>query len=124
MKHIKDLTEQDCIHCRTQEEFNEVLKMHNPQGLKPIDWTAHKENTTIVVSSGKIATWSHAFKSMQLTIHPASDFLTPTVSVLTEVGDCKVIRNGSDVIVMTGNVVITLTPPVLKHIQELLKQNI
>jgi len=54
--------------------------------------------------------------------HPASDFLTPHVSVLTEIGDCKVIKNGGDVIVMTGNVVITLTPPVLKHIQELLNQ--
>ena len=60
--------------------------------------------------------------SLGYTIHPASDFLTPQVSVLTEIGDCKVIKNGGGVIVMTGNVVITLTPPVLKRIQQLQNQ--
>jgi hypothetical protein len=120
MKNIKDLTEQDCIYCRTQEEFNAVLMVHNPMDISAYHWDSYKEET-IITKEGKIGTRRIA-KTNNYYIHPASDFLTPQVSVLTEIGDCKVIKNGCDVIVMTGNVVITLTPPVLKHIQELQNQ--
>jgi hypothetical protein len=125
MKNIKDLTEQDCIHCATQEEFNAVLAMlNNENGITSNDWGLNKENSYLkvnVYSQAVYADLDYA-RHRGYTIHPASDFLTPQVSVLTEIGDCKVIKNGGDVIVMTGNVVITLTPPVLKHIQELLNQ--
>jgi hypothetical protein len=120
MKNIKDLTEQDCIHCRTQEEFNAILMVHNPMDLSAHHWNWYKQESTIN-KEGKIGS-RRMLKANNYTIHPASDFLTPQVNVLTEIGDCKVIKNGGDVIVMTGNVVITLTPPVLKHIQELLNQ--
>jgi hypothetical protein len=121
MKNIKDLTENDCIHCRTQEEWVHVL----PFVARRFDvgeqtWERYKDQSVL----WKDGTFGHVEYAEKhgYTIHPASDFLTPQVSVLTEIGDCKVIKNGGDVIVMTGNVVITLTPPVLKHIQELLNQ--
>jgi hypothetical protein len=120
MKNIKDLTEQDCIHCGTQEEFNAVLAVHNPKNLKLWNLDAPL-NTLVLLTSGSLMSLDSAI-ALGYTIHPSSDFLTPTVNVLTEIGDTKVIKNGGDVIVMTGNVVITLTPPVLKHIQELLNQ--
>lgn len=120
MKNIKDLTEQDCIHCRTQEEFNAVLMVHNPMDIDSFNWQSYRQET-IINKEGKIGSRRMA-KANDYTIHPASDFITPQVSVLTEIGDTKVIKNGGDVIVMTGNAVITLTPPVLKHIQELQNQ--
>jgi len=126
MKNIKDLTERDCIHCATQEEFNAILMVHNPRHYSDRDIKAGYNDISLV---GEICVGANGaygtrkwYEKHNYTIHPASDFLTPQVSVLTEIGDCKVIKNGGDVIVMTGNVVITLTPPVLKHIQELLKQ--
>jgi hypothetical protein len=122
MKNIKDLTEQDCIHCRTREEWDEILKLTE---VSPTfgNWELYKENTYLRINGVRHAGYGtiSAADRFGYTIHPASDFLTPTVNVLTEIGDCKVIKNGGDVIVMTGNVVITLTPPVLKHIQELMK---
>jgi hypothetical protein len=119
MKHIKDLTEKDCIHCATQEEFNAICELirHTPK------FQFDRYGNSLHFNSGEPQFYPLEWaKSLFFTIHPASDFLTPQVSVLTEIGDTKVIKNGGDVIVMTGNVVITLTPPVLKHIQELLNQ--
>ena len=122
MKNIKDLTEHDCIHCATQEEWDAVAML-----LINRKFDTEYENGTNCIRRGNGVTYFYSLESAHYhnyTIHPASDFLTPQVSVLTEIGDCKVIKNGGDVIVMTGNVVITLTPPVLKHIQELLNQQL
>ena len=91
MKNIKDLTEQDCIRCSTQEEWDGICKL---AGIKFNDakWGHFLENSIVFPKSGTYYNKGYA-EAEGYTIHPASDFLTPQVSVLTEIGDCKVIRH-------------------------------
>lgn len=119
MKQITELTDQDCIHCRTQEEWDGICELAGIK-FKTAKWSDFKQNSIVFPTCGMYCTKDYA-ESKGYTIHPVSDFLTPTVSVLTEIGNYRVIRNGDEVIVMTGNTVVTLTPAVLECIVELYK---
>lgn len=116
MKNIKDLTERDCIHCRTQEEFNAVLAVHNPMNLTSLSWQTYKQET-IINKEGKIGS-RRMGKANDYYIHPASDFLTPQVSVLTEIGDTKVIRHNDGCIVIKDDKAMTLTKDIVNWIKE------
>jgi len=116
MKHIKDLTEQDCIHCATQEEFNAVLLVHNPMNITVHHYLSYK-NTTVLHKEGAISSTEYA-RDHGFTIHPASDFLAPTVNVLTEIGDCKVIRHNDGCIVIKDDKAMTLTKDIVNWIKE------
>ena len=123
MKTIKDLTEQDCIHCRTQEEWDGVLKMlNNYHGIESNHWGVNKENSYLKLSVYGYAVFCDLdyARHRGYTIHPASDFLTPQVSVLTEIGDTKVIRYNDGCIVIKDDKAMTLT----KDIVNWIKQNI
>jgi len=116
MKNIKDLTEQDCIHCATQDEFNAVLAVHNPKNLKLWNLDA-PFNTFVLLTSGSLMSLDSA-NALGYTIHPASDFLTPTVNVLTEIGDTKVIRYNDGCIVIKDDKAMTLTKDIVNWIKE------
>jgi hypothetical protein len=118
MKHIKDLTERDCIHCRTQEEFNEALAAIDRPNLYVTtkSWEVYGENTVLFMD-GEYANISFA-KEERYTIHPASDFLTPQVSVLTEIGDTKVIRHNDGCIVIKDDKAMTLSKDIVNWIKE------
>jgi hypothetical protein len=116
MKHIKDLTEQDCIHCATQEEFNAVLMVHNPNDMPQHAWELYESETCII--KNRFCMSRYSAEESGYTIHPASDFLTPQVSVLTEIGDCKVIRHNDGCIVIKDDKAMTLTKDIVNWIKE------
>ena len=118
MKNIKDLTEQDCIHCATQEEWDGILAMHNPNELSSVLFTK-KKGGLVIFNDGMWETYKYAH-DYNYTIHPASDFLTPQVSVLTEIGDTKVIRHNDGCIVIKDDKSMTLSSKLINWI----KQNI
>jgi hypothetical protein len=119
MKNIKDLTEQDCIHCRTQEEWVHVLPFVARRFEVGEDTLGIYKDQTVIWKDGTFGNTAFAQRN-DYTIHPASDFLTPTVSVLTEVGDCRVIRHNEGCIVIKDDKAMTLSSELINRI----KQNI
>ena len=115
MKNIKDLTEQDCIHCATQEEWDAIARLV-PDNVRRKEWN-FPVDLTVVWADGVIAPLDWA-KEHGYTIHPASDFLTPTVNVLTEIGDTKVIRHNDGCIVIKDDKAMTLTKDIVNWIKE------
>lgn len=116
MKHIKDLTERDCIHCRTQEEFNAVLALHNPRYLSAGFWNTFRTLTVIMIT-GKYSSVQNA-RAANLTIHPASDFLTPSVNTTTEIGDYVAVKHKDGCIVIRGDKAMTLGKDIVDWIKE------
>jgi hypothetical protein len=122
MKHIKDLTEQDCIHCATQEEWDAILEIHNPKRLIQKEIKAAYNTVSLIGEiciggDGKYGTLKW-YKEHNYTIHPAFDFLTPQVSVLTEIGDTKVIRHNDGCIVIKDDKAMTLGKDIVNWIKE------
>lgn len=114
MKHIKDLTEQDCIHCKTQEEWDGIWQIiPNPHGFLSSGFS----DLVVIFTDGLVADKGWA-ELRGYTIHPASDFLTPQVSVLTEIGDTKVIRHNDGCIVIKDDKAMTLTKDIVNWIKE------
>lgn len=116
MKHIKDLTEQDCIHCATQEEWDGISMLLIGRKFDTL-YTIR----TNCLRRGAAVTYFCSLESAQYhgyTIHPASDFLTPQVSVLTEIGDTKVIRHNDGCIVIKDDKAMTLTKDIVNWIKE------
>jgi len=78
MKNIKDLTENDVIHCPTKKEWKEVLKLNEKNNVSAVDWNCYKENTCYSPThrDGKGGYCSVSYYTNQnKTIHKASDFL-------------------------------------------------
>jgi hypothetical protein len=116
MKNIKDLTEKDCIHCATQEEWDAVAML-----LINRKFDTEYENGTNCIRRGNGVTYFYSLESAHYhnyTIHPASDFLTPQVNVLTEIGDTKVIRHNDGCIVIKDDKAMTLTKDIVNWIRE------
>jgi hypothetical protein len=116
MKHIKDLTEQDCIHCATQEEWDAIATL-----LIGRKFDTQYENGINCIRRGAGITYFCSLVSANYhgyTIHPASDFLTPQVNVLTEIGDCKVIRHNDGCIVIKDDKAMTLSSELINWIKE------
>ena len=117
MKTITELTDQDCIHCRTQEEWDGILAIWNPLELTSREWQIFGKDS-IILKDGKFGNTGDA-EYLKTTIHPASDFLTPTVSVLTEIGEYKVIKHKGGCIVIKDDKAMTLTEDIVNWIKEM-----
>jgi hypothetical protein len=87
MKRIEDLTENEVIHCPTEQEAIALCKMMHEKGMKWRDgesyekntkWEYQKQETCYRPADGTRRDKGY-FESISTTIHPASLFLPPHV---------------------------------------------
>lgn len=119
MRNISDLKENEVIHCRTQEEWDGVLKlMENPRQLSIAYYNEYKENTVLFID-GTYESVDFAIETGH-TIHPASLFLTPPVSLTRTIGEYTLLKHDGKIFVIKDLQAITLTTEIINAIKEMI----
>lgn len=117
MKHITELTENEVIHCKTEEEWDGVCELGGIK-FEHGKWGHFQENSFIrpaLHSYGKI----HYPYSDNDTIYPATLFLTPPVSLTRTIGEYALLQHDGKIYLIKGEQIMILTKEIIDHIKQM-----
>lgn len=84
MRYIKDIKENQVIHCKTREEYLEILKLTDRLGWKDNNWknyySAYDVNTCLSVAHRQYGPINY-YINAGYTIIPASEFLNQVYEI-------------------------------------------
>ena len=120
MKLVTELKENEVIHCRTQEEWDGILRTHNPKELESAAWGIYKENS-VIFNDGCYGDIGFANKC-KCTIIPASEFVifAPSLSISKQIGEYTLLKHDGKIFVIKDLQAITLTTEIINAINEMI----